>query len=402
MMKKNNQSAPFGALMLGMLFVALALRAPMSSVGPLVPQIKADLGISSAVSGMLTTIPVLFFATMASVCSVLIRKLGLYRLTLGCLASILGGILIRSYGGTVGLFLGTAFIGAGVGLLNVAIPVFIRSAFTDKIGLAMGTYTLTMNILSSLAAGISVWLSQLLLGWQNSLALWGFFSLAAIPGWAFFARSYRGGDPQPPAADDTEKPRAPVIKSVSNWFIAIFMGGQSVLYYIYLTWLPSIVLDKTGDAGLSSFSFLYMQAVGLITNFLSPVIVQRMSRKGILAAISAGLYTLGTLTIMLVGSNVFVLFFGITLCGLGVGSCLSLALTFITLKGKTHEGTARLSAFAQAIGYGLAAPGPFIIGGLYDASGSWVLPLTALFILCLPLIFISWRAGNLASEAAAG
>ena len=46
-------------------------------------------------------------------------------------------------------------------------------------------------------------------------------------------------------------------------------------------------------------------------------------------------------------------------------------LTLIGLRARTPDGTAALSGFSQSSGYLLAALGPFAVGALHDATGSW-------------------------------
>jgi CP family cyanate transporter-like MFS transporter len=69
----------------------------------------------------------------------------------------------------------------------------------------------------------------------------------------------------------------------------------------------------------------------------------------------------------------------------GVGACtFPFILTLIGLRAHTPAGTAALSGFAQSVGYLIAAVGPFGVGLLHDATGSWAAPLWALLVLCVP------------------
>lgn len=48
-------------LVVGIIFVAAALRAPFTSVGPLLEMIRDDLGLSNTLAGAITTLPLLIF-----------------------------------------------------------------------------------------------------------------------------------------------------------------------------------------------------------------------------------------------------------------------------------------------------------------------------------------------------
>jgi MFS transporter, CP family, cyanate transporter len=69
----------------------------------------------------------------------------------------------------------------------------------------------------------------------------------------------------------------------------------------------------------------------------------------------------------------------------GTGSCtFPLVLTLIGLRTRTPGGTASLSGFAQSVGYLIAVIGPFGVGIIHDATGSWRAPLIVLLALCVP------------------
>ena len=72
--------------------------------------------------------------------------------------------------------------------------------------------------------------------------------------------------------------------------------------------------------------------------------------------------------------------------GLASGLCLSFALTLIAVRGRDRRETAGISAYAQCVGYLLAAPAPALLGALYDATGSFSFPVAALIVLCVPTV----------------
>ncbi|MDQ3106137.1 MAG: MFS transporter, partial [Actinomycetota bacterium] len=76
--------------------------------------------------------------------------------------------------------------------------------------------------------------------------------------------------------------------------------------------------------------------------------------------------------------------------GLG-GAAFPWALAMLALRTRTAEGTAALSGFVQSIGYLLAAVGPLGTGLLYDATGSWTLPVAVLLALTVPMLVTGLR-----------
>ena len=168
----------------GLMLVCFCMRSPMSTVGPLVAQMKETLHLSSSFSGMLTTIPLFIFGLTALVSGRFLHKLQVRTWFLLDTALILAGILGRSYLGVPGLLAGTACLGLGIGILNVLTPVWIRQDWAAHLGPVMGAYSASMNAMSGVAAGTAVILSALLGGWQNAMALFALFPAAAILFWA--------------------------------------------------------------------------------------------------------------------------------------------------------------------------------------------------------------------------
>ena len=64
-------------LVVGIIFLAMNLRAPITAVGPVVPAIRDSLGISNAAIGTLTTIPLLAFAILSPFAPRLARRFGM-------------------------------------------------------------------------------------------------------------------------------------------------------------------------------------------------------------------------------------------------------------------------------------------------------------------------------------
>jgi CP family cyanate transporter-like MFS transporter len=78
------------------------------------------------------------------------------------------------------------------------------------------------------------------------------------------------------------------------------------------------------------------------------------------------------------------------LAGVGGGN-FPVALTLIGLRARTAATTAALSAFVQAIGYVVAGSGPLLFGALFDATGSWALPMTVLYVALGFTLASAWR-----------
>ncbi len=116
-------------IFLGIIFVSFNLRAPITSVGPVIDLIQAQYNLNSSMAGFITTLPLLAFAIFSPFVAKINHKIG-HGLTMfvGLLLIIIGE-LVRSYTNVYGLFIGTISIGIGIAIGNVLIPSVIKHKF---------------------------------------------------------------------------------------------------------------------------------------------------------------------------------------------------------------------------------------------------------------------------------
>lgn len=122
----DSNTASRWMLITGIICVAAALRAPFTSVGPLLEMIRDDLGLSNTLAGAITTLPLLAFALLSPFAPQLARKVGLANILMLAMLTLSMGILVRSASGTVTLFAGTTMIGLSIAVCNVLLPGLIK------------------------------------------------------------------------------------------------------------------------------------------------------------------------------------------------------------------------------------------------------------------------------------
>lgn len=134
MNKVNNKSAKAAPVMLiiGILFIAANLRAPLTSVGPLVSLIRDNLHISNTLAGTITSLPLFAFALFSPLIPGMARKFGTEVCFFGSVIILTLGILLRSYAGSFSLFLGTAIIGLAISASNVLMPSLIKKRISKS------------------------------------------------------------------------------------------------------------------------------------------------------------------------------------------------------------------------------------------------------------------------------
>jgi CP family cyanate transporter-like MFS transporter len=82
------------------------------------------------------------------------------------------------------------------------------------------------------------------------------------------------------------------------------------------------------------------------------------------------------------------------IAGLAQGASIALALALIVLRSRTPDVARSLSGTVQSAGYLIGATGPFLLGALRDATGSWTVPLLAVLGAIAAMAAGAWGAGR--------
>lgn len=381
-----------GSLELLLVFLAIIsvganLRAPLTSVGPLVGEIRSSLGISGFAAGFLTTLPLLAFALLSPFAPKLSRRFGMEPVLFFASVLITAGIFLRMTGSVRLLFAGTLLIGFGIAFGNVLIPGLIKSRFPMHLGVMTGIYAVSMNLCAAIASGLSVPVSEKL-GWSGSLGYWGFISLVAI--FVLLPQVRRRGNR--PAGKESGQKAVNLWKSGLAWNITVFMGLQSLIFYTIVAWLPEILAERGVEAGAAGWLLSLMQFALIPFTFIIPIIAGRMKSQIPLVIATGALFVGGILGILMGASSLTLLW--VIMIGIGGGTAFSLAMMFFSLRTKNPQEAAELSGMAQSFGYLLAATGPALFGILHDATHSWTLPLWMLLAVSVIILVTGIVSGR--------
>lgn len=340
-------------LIIGIAVIAFNLRPAITSVGPVIGEIRADFGLSNGAAGLITTLPLLSFAALSPLTPKLGQKLGFEGAIVAGLSLLLLGILMRATGLLSFLFIGTALVGVGIAICNVLLPGLAKLHFPLKVGLITSIYSTLMSIFAALASGITVPIADGLgLGWNTTLLLWGALVLLGLAVWVPQLRG-KNSEPKPV---DVQPVSSSMWKSSIAWQVTLFMGLQSFLFYSSVAWLPEIMRSHGMSIVTAGWMLSIMQFAGVPGNFLAPIIAGKLKdQRGLVIVISI-LYFIGLIGLIYGGSTPF-LVVSILFMGLASGSSISLALTFIGLRSANAKQASKLSGMAQSLGYLLAASG---------------------------------------------
>ena len=349
--------------------VAFNLRPALAGLGPLVPDIRADTGLSNAALGVLTSLPLLAFGMLSVGSPALGRRFGVERAVAGALVLIVVGTALRGLPPVPLLFGGTLLLGIGIAVGNVLLPALAKRDFAGRSGWITSLYSTSMGVGAAVAAGLSVPMAEWA-GWRISLALWAVPALVALLWWLPRVRE---------SSRVVARSGAGVRELVGSplaWWIALFMGLQSLSFYVVLAWLPDLLVAFGLEEARAGWLLALSQGTGLGGTLLVPLWADRLEDQRRIVYTLALLETLGLGGLLLPGVVPPSLAVGIL--GFALGGTFGLALTFLLVRAADTESASNLSGMAQSVGYLLAAVAPPLVGFLRDVSGGWTAPVWAL------------------------
>jgi MFS transporter, CP family, cyanate transporter len=390
-------------VVVGLLLAALNLRPAISGLGPLLEEVRAGLGMSGTVAGLLTSMPSLCFAAFGGLAPRLARRFGPAAVVLAGMLAVTAGLALRPFAGTTALFLAASVLAlAGIAVSNVLMPVVVKHWFPDRVGAMTGLYSMGLALGTAGAAAVTVPMTDALGGdWRLGLAAWAVLGAVALVPWAavFRSRADRGapGDvgADRESGDASETRAAPgrlrISRSPTAWALGAFFGLQASAAYIIMGWLPQIFRDAGVSASAAGAMLALTMGTGIPLSFVLPRLAARMSHQGPLAVALAvcglGGYA-GLWTAPAAGAWAWALLLGVSNCA------FPLVLTMIGMRARTSTGVVKLSAFAQSTGYLLSIPGPLLVGTLHQHSGGWHAPLVLMTTLMLAQLTVGVVAGR--------
>ncbi|MET9199282.1 MFS transporter [Gordonia sp. NPDC003585] len=360
----------------GVMLVAANLRPAVVTVAPLIDDIAAEQHFSSAAAGLLTTLPVLFFGLSAPVAPRLAARFGIERTIFGSLLLLVAAMLLRFVPDTTALFVGSALIGAAIGVCNVVLPALIKRDFAHRSGLMTGLYSMTLSGGAALAAGLTVPIYDGFDGnWRLTITSWVVLAFIAIAVWV----------PQMSRIHlETPAGTGRVWRDKVAWMVTVFMGAQSLIFYTFTAWLPTFLMDQGYSRADAGGLLALGQVVALTCSLVVPIIAGRFADQRALTF--AVLVTCGVGMAGLLTTDAWTALW-IILVMSGPGSSIGLALLFMVLRSNNAAQTGQVSGMAQFLGYILAAFGPIAVGGLHDLTGSWTVAFSVLAIALAAQIF---------------
>jgi MFS transporter, CP family, cyanate transporter len=379
-----------------LMLAAVNLRPAVTSLGPVLEEVRASLGMSATVAGLLTSTPAVCFAVFGYLASRLSRRFGPGIVIAFGTAAIATGLALRPFvGGTVPFVALSALALAGIAVGNVLLPVVVKQRFPDRVGWMTGLYSMSLNLGASSAAAVTVPLARAFGGdWRIGLVSWAVLAAVAVPPWLALARDRAGERTPVPAAAATADPvpGPRISRDRTAWALTVYFGLQASAAYVIIGWLPQIFRDAGLSAEDAGLLFAVTSMLGVPLSFALSAVAGRLRNQSAIA-VTIGVFGLAGYAGLWAAPDTVPWLWAAML---GVANCsFPLALTMIGMRGRDSATVVRLSAFVQSAGYLLSVPGPVVVGVLYQHSGdSWRPPLVFMAVLMLPQLVAGFIAGR--------
>ncbi|MEV0090846.1 MFS transporter [Streptomyces sp. NPDC050738] len=377
-----------------LVLAALNLRPAVTSLGPVLEEIRAGLGMSATVAGLLTSLPALCFALVGFTAPRLARRHGAGAVIAVGTATVAAGLALRSFAQDTATFVALSGLAlAGIAVSNVLLPVVVKERFPDRVGAMTGLYAMALNLGASAAAAVTVPLADTLGDWRVGIGAWAVVAAIAVPPWVALARDRKASGSR--AATATATPltaqEVRVTRSPTAWALACYFGLQATAAYVIIGWLPQIFRDAGLSAGTAGLLFAVTSLLGVPLSYVLAAVAGRLRHQSGIA-LTIGVFGLAGYAGLWAAPAAAPWLWAVLL---GVSNCsFPLALTMIGLRGKDGTTVIRLSAFAQSAGYLLSIPGPVLVGALYQNTGGWRAPLAFMMVLMLAQMAAGLLAGR--------
>ncbi len=395
----RNQALAGLPLALALLFaVAANLRTGLIGVGPLMPSITEDLGLSSTSASLLVALPPLLMGLGAVPGGRLADRWGA-RSTI-----TLGLAMVGAAGGLRGvapnfivMVLLTVLFGAGIGLCQPALPRLCRGLLPTKMGLATGVYAggfFAGALLAALLTGPVFLQGADDDAWRLPLLIWGIMALICLSVWVptrrrWDVQSVVVPPSSPAAAQKLEHREWTPWRDRKSWIVAGIFAGQGLSYYLLVAWLPTVYEEFSISKTESGILFAVFNLATFPAMVGLPILSDRIDSRRIPTLLASVFFLIGSAGLALDPVGQPWRWVCPILAGFGVAGLFGMGLLMPTDTARGGK-TGQTAGMVLAIGYVASGLGPIVGGAIQDLTGSFEVALWLLPAIAVAMIALAW------------
>jgi CP family cyanate transporter-like MFS transporter len=362
----------------------VGLRLTILAVPPVISLIQADLQLSGTEIGILTGLPIVLFGVAALPGSLLIARFGagailVTGLTIAGIASALRGAVLDVFV----LYGATIVMGAGIAIMQPALPPLVRQWLPKQVSFATALYTNGLLVGETLAVMLTIPVVLPLAdnSWRWALAIWGAPLIVIALLTVLLA----------PVRTDAQSSRTPANMSGwpdwSNpliWQISFVFGAINSVYFCSNAFLPGY-LTGAGRADLIAATLTALNLGQLPASFVLLGVAGKLENRA-WPFIACGALMLACIAGMISTASAWTVVFAAALGFLGA-FVLTLGFALPALLGAQSD-VARMSAAMFTISYSEALLISVLSGAAWDVAGSARFAFLPIALSAVPLLFM--------------
>lgn len=364
----------------------------ITSTGPLVSEIVADLAISHAAMGAILGAWQLVYIGSALPLGALLDRIGVaLGLTLSAGIMALSCFLRGAAPDDVTLFLAVALFGLGGPIISIGAPKLIALWFEGKDrGMAMGLYITGPGIggICALSLTNSVLMPVTGHDWRQVMWLYGAFVLLAGGAWWLLSRH--------PLARERDGKAGKMSKASSLTAFREILGIRTVQIVLLMSigifffnhglnnWLPEILRSR----GMTPVEAGYWASVPTLVGILGAITIPRLATPERRVPIMFALFISAAIaSVLLQLAPGIGLAAGLALQGIARSSMMTVAiLLLMEAPGVPPERAGMAGGMFFTVAEIGGVLGPLSIGVLSHATGGFAVPLSLLSVICVLLL----------------
>jgi CP family cyanate transporter-like MFS transporter len=366
------------------------MRAGLILIGPLLPILKEEYGISVFTESILAATPLLCFSLSAILMRSISRLGNTNRVISYAITLLTLSLFLRTTFDIASILIFSITLGISVAVLNYMLPVWVKENGTSNSGLLTGIYASVMGSCAAISLAITAPLAEASsYTWRLAMLPW--FIIGALTALWWWIKI-----PSSSVSDVVESKESfwanPLFKSSSAWSITLMFGLLNMIHYASATWLPTILITK----GFTLVNAGILVAVATLVGSLLSLAVPHFASKrkdfrlvlivfSIFLAVSYFAISIDT------GMSLWV---WVILGNIGVYVTFSIALFLVVFRAADAAKTKSLSIMMQSVGYVMATVSPIVLGRLFDITGNWDRALYFIVGLAALQVLVAVKAGS--------
>jgi MFS transporter, CP family, cyanate transporter len=362
----------------------VGLRLTILAVPPVISLIQADLQLSGTEIGILTGLPIVLFGVAALPGSLLIARFGAVAilvagLTIAGIASALRGAVLDVFV----LYGATIVMGAGIAIMQPALPPLVRQWMPERVTFATALYTNGLLVGETLAVMLTIpnVLPLVDNSWRGALAIWGVPLIVIALLTVLLAPAETNAQ-----SSRTQAPMSgwPDWSNPLIWQIGFVFGAINSVYFCSNAFLPGYLIGA-GRADLIPVTLTALNLGQLPASFVLLGIAGKLENRA-WPFIACGALMLACIAGMISTASAWTVVFAAGLGFLGA-FVLTLGFALPALLGGRSD-VARMSAAMFTISYSEALLISVLSGAAWDVAGSARFAFLPIALSAVPLLFM--------------